>query len=185
MTRFDPLLPRAIFSDNAIYLAVFIAICCFFLWIYDELKLPSDFSHLPAIHRPDGARPYKDDWVIYKLGIKIPRWWFTKKAVYPPRILIGSKELRFNHADASKNEDVGLLGNKKQYPWPQYGPKPFQKSGWYLAINFPQIFGLPIPIPYLTVTVNGKAFRIGARWSEGPSERYIELFGLGTKDLNG
>ena len=175
--------------DTPIYLAILTSVICFFLWIWDELKVSTDFSYLPKIHQPDGDRPFKDDWVIYKLGIKIPRWWFTKAAVFPPRILIGSKELRFNNAVPWKNEDEGLLGTKEQYKWPEWGPKPWQVipgGAWYIAICYPRIFGLAIPLPTISITFkNLKAVRIGVRYSDGPSERYYEIFGLGTKDLNG
>lgn len=144
------------------------------------------YDYLPPIHRPDGDKPFHEDWILYKwFGIKVPRWLDARPAVFPPRVIWGSKELLFNNALAWKNEDKGLLGTEEEYPWSDWGPKPYQPAGkWYLALSFPGFLGTFIPLPYFTFTLpNGQAFRIGVRWSEGVGERYYVLFGLGIKKV--
>ena len=152
------------------------------------MVMENTYDYLPEIHRPDGAVPYQTDWFIYKVfGIKIPRHWFSRPMVHPPKVIFGSSWLRFNWADVNKNDAVGFVAIKPEFNrlWPRAGPKPYQNSiCWYIAICYPQIFGLTIPLPTFSFTSSkGKAIRLGVRWSEGPGERYYSILGFGTKDV--
>lgn len=147
---------------------------------------PADWNGLPPDNPESNWRPFQDDYLIYKwFGIKIPRYWFSRPCVFPPLVLFGSKELSFNNALAWKNEDVGLIGTRQKYEWPGWGVKPYQPRGkWFMALTFPEIFGIAIPLPSISFTLkNGKAFRLGVRWTEGNTERYYSLLGYGTKQI--
>src|SRR3990167_8676398 len=61
------------------------------------VPMTEDYSYLPDIHRPNGERPFHDDWVLYKwFGVRFPRWFDARPAGYPPRVLAGSLALLFN-----------------------------------------------------------------------------------------